>query len=225
MDIFFISFKENNCEANWHRLLEFHPNAKRIHGVKGIDQVHLACDTLSTTNYFWTVDGDNWLTEFLQYDGDVDDLVMFKAIDPLHDTPTLLGGVKIWRKGSIINPSMSKGDFSLNATAKKQIVDKCYSITAYNTSAYDTWKTSFRHCVKLMSMIFRDRPNARNINFYLDQWQACETSNKPFAEWAYQGYLDAKDYANRHDGDIDQLNNINNYEWLQLFFGNLHGTH
>lgn len=224
MDIFFISFKEINCESNWQRLKELHPTANRIHGVVGIDRVHLLCDELATTDYFWTVDGDNWITEPLVFNEPEADLTMFKAVDPLHQTLTLLGGVKLWRKGSIVNRDMSKGDFSLNATKSKQVLDLALSITKYNDSEYDAWKTAFRHCVKLMSVIFQSRPNAKNLDTYISQWRATKDVTEKNAEWAYKGYLDAVEYVDLHDPNLEELYKINNYVWLENYFKEKHVT-
>jgi hypothetical protein len=222
MDIFFISYNESNCEENWLRLLSFHKHSKRVHGIKGIDNAHMACNNLTTTEYFWTVDGDNWLTKPLEYSIDgSNDLYMFKSVDPIHETSTLLGGVKLWRKNSIVNASMNKGDFSLNATKNKIIIEDPYSITRYNTSKYDAWKTAFRHCVKLTSEIFRSRPNAKNLDFYLQKWQETkELDNKNNnAIWCYYGYRDALEFTELHKSFIE-LNLINDYQWLETFFKN-----
>ena len=223
-DIFFISFREHNKEENWQRLLSVHPAACRVHGIKGIDRIHLACDQLATTEYFWTIDGDNWLMNPLSYSSPESDLTMFKAVDPLQHNLTLLGGAKLWRTGSIVNRDMSKGDFSLNATKTKQVIDLAFTETRYNSSAFDAWKTSFRHCVKLMSVIFRNRPNAKNIDTYIEQWKSCSTLTGLNANWSYQGYLDARDYVDLFDNDLIQLNMINDYDWLAQYFREKHGT-
>lgn len=220
MNIFFISYNENNCEENWIRLLEFHPDAKRIHGITGINNAHIACNDLSSTDYFWTVDGDNWITKSLFLNTQLsNDLYMFKSIDPIYETATLLGGVKLWRKNSIVNSSMNKGDFSLNATNNKIIVDETFSITRYNTSAYDAWKTSFRHCVKLNSQIFKSRPSAKNLDFYLEQWKNIKKfdNNNNNANWCYNGFCDALEYTQSTE-NFEDLNLINDYYWLQNYF-------
>jgi hypothetical protein len=225
VDVFFISFKESNSEINWQRTKELHPDAVRLHGIQGIDRVHLLCDELCRTEFFWTVDGDNWLTKPLIYDEAIDtDLIMFKANDPLHKNLTLLGGVKLWRKGSIVNRDMSKGDFSLNATRRKVVVDKAYSDTIYNKTPYDAWKTAFRHCVKLMSVIFQSRPNAKNLDTYIDQWKSCNGIQELNANWAYQGYIDAKEYVELFDNNLEELYKINNYAWLEKYFKDRHGA-
>lgn len=224
-DIFFISFKESNCEENWDRVKYLHPMAIRLHGIQGIDKVHNTCDMLCSNEYFWTVDGDNYLTNVLNWDNPINhDLLMFKATDPIHKNLTLLGGVKLWKKGSIINKDMSKGDFSLNATKSKIVLDYSFSETRYNSSPYDAWKTAFRHCVKLMSIIFRSRPNAKNIDSYIEQWKDCINVPALNSNWCYQGYLDAVEYVKVYDNNIEHLNYINDYEWLDCFFKDKHGA-
>ena len=221
-NIFFISFNESNQEKNWARILELHPTAIRIHGVIGIDRVHLACNDLCNTECFWTVDGDNWLLEELVWDVENPaDLLMFNAIDPINNLSTNLGGVKLWKKDSIINKDMSKGDFCLNATAKKISLRKVFSRTDYNNTAYEAWKTAFRHCVKILSPIFKSRPSLSYADAYLEQWKNCNKLDNGInnAGWAHQGYLDAVKYTEDTANDI---HNINNYEWLKNYFNEQH---
>jgi len=220
-DIFFISFNESDQEKNWLRVLELHPSAVRLHGIKGIDKVHLLANNVSKTEYFWTVDGDNWLTSELQwYDTIEVDLLMFNALDPITDQPTNLGGVKLWKKDSIINTNMEKGDFCLNATKTKAVINDYFSYTNYNTSSYDAWKTSFRHCVKLLSVIFKSRPHASNISNYITHWSSCKDldDGKNNASWAYRGFVDAEDFVNNCNDDYQQLLLINDYSWLKAKF-------
>ena len=217
-NIFFISFNESNQETNWARVLDLHPDAIRLHGIKGIDKVHLACNELCSTENFWTVDGDNWLLEELIWDVGVPaDLLLFNALNPLNGLPTNLGGVKLWKKDSIINKDMSKGDFCLNATAKKMSLRKVFSRTDYNNTAYEAWKTAFRHCVKLLSSIFKSRSSLNYADEYLEQWKRCDTLDNGVnnARWAHQGYLDAVEYVEDTANDI---HNINNYQWLKNYF-------
>lgn len=221
-DIFFISFNESNQERNWQRLRELHPTAMRLHGIKGIDRVHVACDQLATTDWFWTVDGDNWLLEKLEWleHEDYVDMLMFHAIDPITAQWTKLGGVKLWRTGSMINKDMSKGDFCLNAVKEKRSPLIAPSRTDYNATPYEAWKTAFRHCVKLLSSIIGDRPLAAGKQMYIDHWAACGdldngTNN---AKWAYRGYTDAQEYVSGCGSNADNLFKINDYTWLTTYF-------
>lgn len=226
-DIFFISYQESNCEQNWRRLLDFHLDAKRIHGITGIHNVHLAADALSQTDFFWTVDGDNYLLKPLKINCVPEvDLTIFHSKDPLCIDSTALGAVKLWRKGRMIHRDMSKGDFALFSTQTKKVVPDCYSITIYNATPYETWKTSFRHCVKLLSCILqsRDPKYATNINRYIDNWRNTQNVNVLNSNWAYQGFLDAQAYVKIHDNNISELNKINDYKWLSEFWSLNHAA-
>ena len=57
-DIVFISYKELNADENWEVLKSRFPTAKRIHGVKGIHQAHIAAAKKCFTKMFWIVDAD-----------------------------------------------------------------------------------------------------------------------------------------------------------------------
>lgn len=222
-DIFFISYNESNQEKNWARVRELHPDAIRLHGITGIDVVHNTCNSLSNTDWFWTVDGDNWLTQPLCWStlpSPEIDLVMFKATDPITGGLTSLGGVKLWHKDHMVNTDMSKGDFCLNATKEKELPEVAFSITNYNATPYEAWKTSFRHCVKLLSVIIQSRPLAANTSKYIDHWRdiVIHDNGTNNAKWCSQGYIDAGKYV-RHCGlRTNELYKINDYEWLREYF-------
>ena len=55
-DIVFISYGEPNAEANWARLKNRYPLAKRVKDVKGIHQAHIAAAGKAFTKMFWVVD-------------------------------------------------------------------------------------------------------------------------------------------------------------------------
>ena len=206
-------------ESNWLRCKELHPNAIRIHGVKGIHKVHLICEDLAETDYFWTVDGDNWLTEKLEITETPEtDVTLFKAIDPLWNNDTPLGSVKLWRKGRIINKDMSNGDFTLYATQTKSTKHKVLSISKYNEYPFDAWKTSFRHCVKMLSCFFNHNPDFFMIEYYLGQWKNSCNSTAVNSNWAYQGYLDAVEYAKLYENNLTELHKINDYDWLESYY-------
>ena len=215
--VFFISYQENNCEDNWLRTVSLYPLALRLHGIKGIHRAHLTCDQLSVTDYYWTVDGDNYITEQLIFEPEFD-LHMFTALDPVFGDYTALGGVKLWKKGSLIINDMRHGDFCLNATKTKRVETQSFSRSDYNTTAFDAWKTAFRHCVKLSSPILQNRPNATKLDWYLNRWASSETLSSTNAKWCYQGYLDAQEYVSTCGDDRTLLHQINDYSFLKDYF-------
>jgi Sec7-like guanine-nucleotide exchange factor len=75
-----------------------------------------------------------------------------------------------------------------------------------------------------MSIIFRSRPNAKNLDTYLEQWKSCKDNSSYNADWAYKGFLDAEQYVKQFDNNFDELNKINDYQWLAEYFKECHGT-
>lgn len=218
-DIFFISYSESNCEQNWQQLCNFHPSAKRLHGIKGIDIAHRTANQLANSTFFWVIDGDNYLIRPLEYKEIPDvDLLMFKTIDPLCDDTTSLGAPKLWRKNSFINSDMSRGDFTLFSVKTKRVLDDIFTIAKYNVTPWETWKTSFRHCVKLMSVILNNDQRSPNVEKYLINWRSTKNHNGENAIWAWRGYVDAEEYVAQHNPDMTELNRINDYVWLKNFF-------
>jgi hypothetical protein len=74
---------------------------------------------------------------------------------------------------------------------------------------------------KILSVILADR-SADNKEMYLNRWRQCRTSYIDNARWAYQGYLDALEYTKQYT-DMADLNNINDYDWLDSYFKSQHG--
>jgi hypothetical protein len=60
LDFVFISYREPNCEENYADLLSKVPWAKRVHGVVGFDSAHKAAAEVAETDFFISVDGDNY---------------------------------------------------------------------------------------------------------------------------------------------------------------------
>ena len=58
-DVIFMSYDEQNADDNYAHLKSIIPYAKRIHGIKGLDNVHNKAGEISDTDFVITVDGDN----------------------------------------------------------------------------------------------------------------------------------------------------------------------
>jgi hypothetical protein len=215
-DVFFISYDEPNCEENWQRALQLHPDAKRIQGVKGIDVANLMCHEQSNTDKYWTVDGDNWLLRKLLFPANSDCLYFFKSLDPIDGDVCSLGSVKLWTKGSLINTDMSKGDFSKNATEHNTTVCITSSEHRYNSTPESTWKTCFRQMLKCYGGILPKDVIQSNVEKYKKFQHIDDGKNN--AIWGYKALLDAQKYIIECDGSFDKINLINDYEWLKYKF-------
>ena len=72
-DIVFISYQETNADENYSLLKEKFPSVKRVHGVKGIHQAHIAAAKKCFTKMFWIVDGDAVIANDFDFSYTVDE--------------------------------------------------------------------------------------------------------------------------------------------------------
>lgn len=158
-DVIFISYDEPNAEENFERLREFVPNAKRVHGVKGIANAWVAAGKLAETSHFFSVDGDIFIKdsfawEIQDFEGPSDQRVhvyrsenavngLIYGYGSVHLFPTTL--VREFKKLDVL-------DFTLSVATKGfKIQPEVASITHFNTSSYASWKSGFREAAKLAS--------------------------------------------------------------------------
>lgn len=208
-DVFFISYDESNREENWKQVLKFHPNAIHIEGVDGIANAHMLCNDICKTERFWTVDGDNFLLKELSINEECEeDLLFFNAIDPIDGYVSTIGGVKLWKKNSIINKDMSKGDFCKYATKSYKVIHETMSIHQYANTPEEAWRHTFRHIVKSLTGIITKE--------VLDSNLARAEEHRHLNPHSYRGYLDALEYAKECNSDFDKINLINDFSWLKL---------
>ena len=89
------------------------------------------------------------------------------------------------------------------------------NITAFNTDPYSTWKSAFRECVKLSSSVIKNQhPDTEKR---LDIW-CTKGSKRSYGKDAIAGAIAGREYGKQHEGDIDALSKINDYEWLKEQF-------
>lgn len=212
-DIFFISFNESNAEQNWVRVKNLHPNAYRIHGIRSISKAHLVCNQLSSTDKFWTIDGDNWLLEKLpSYVEEINefDQVQFTTVDAIDHQIDSAGSVKLWKKDSFVNTDMSKGDFCKFATRNSIVIRKTLSEHRYDATPFEAWRHSFRRMVKCFGGILPSNVIELNVNKL--------EKHKTLNIWSYRGYIDARKYVIECSQEFDKINLINDYIWLEQQF-------
>jgi hypothetical protein len=161
-DVIYLSYDEPNAEKNYADLLTKASWAKRVHGVKGSDAAHKACAAVSETERFITVDGDNivnanFFNEVIEFDNSIpeDCVVSWASYNVINGLIYGNGGLKCWTR-SIVNgmrthehagDPRSEVDFCWDVKYKQ--VNKCYSETHNNATAYQAWRAGFREGVKM----------------------------------------------------------------------------
>jgi MoaA/NifB/PqqE/SkfB family radical SAM enzyme len=223
LDVIFISYKESNAEENWQRVLQKAPWAKRVTGVEGIFNAHKAAAKLATTDMFFVVDGDAYLTDEWQFNFqpgifDRDCAYVWHSSNPVNDLTYGYGGVKLFpRKALIKVKSWNTLDLFATVASKLKVVDTVSNITAFNTDEYSTWRSAFREVVKLCNAIKKD-PTDKDASLRLDRWKTVGL-DKPYGNYALAGAASAVAFFDKNF-NTPQLQQINNGEWLYTMFKN-----
>lgn len=220
-DIVFISYQEPNADENYNSLKERFPKAKRVHGVNGIHNAHIAAAKLCNTEMFWIVDGDAQVLNDFSFSYRVpfhqsDYVYVWRSQNPINGLVYGYGGIKLFPRKLTINMDTSKPDMTTSISSKFEPIAVISNITAFNTDPFNTWKSAFRECVKLSSKII-DRQKDDETVFRLDAW--CTVGvDRPYGKYAIDGAVAGKEYGTKFKNDIEQLKLINNFNWLKEKF-------
>ena len=217
-DVVFISYQESNADENYKKILKKYPKAKRINGVKGIHQAHIAAAKSCKTDMFWIVDGDAVLLDDFDFDyqvsrWDQETVHVWRSQNPINDLVYGYGGVKLFPRQLTINMDTTKPDMTTSISSKFKVVEEISNITAFNTDPFNTWKSAFRECAKLSSGII-DRQNDYETNHRLMTWTSVG-ENRPFGEYAIHGANAGRNFG-LFSGN--KINLINDFDWLKEQF-------
>jgi len=217
-DIVFISYNEPTADANYAALKERFPIAKRVHGVKGIHQAHIAAANLSITPMFYIVDADaiimdNFDFSYIPPRVERDHVHVWRSQNPINDLVYGYGGVKLFPRLATVSMDTSKPDMTTSITDKFKLMPDISNITAFNTDEFSTWRSAFRECTKLASKVI-DRQDSTDTDARLAAWCSVTGRDRPFGDFAIQGARAGRKYGVQHQGNIEALKKINDYDWL-----------
>jgi hypothetical protein len=219
----FISYNEPNADENFVKLIKRFPRAKRVHGVKGIHQAHVAAAKLATTSMFWVVDGDAGIEENFKFDlllhkYDTDIVHVWISRNPVNDLIYGYGGVKLLPRQLTLDMDMTSVDMTMSISNKFKVVKEVSNITAFNTDPFNTWKSAFRECVKLASRPigsgYEEETEDRLITW-------CNVGvNKLHGEHCILGARAGRQYGFDNIANTEALAKINDFDWLYNKFTN-----
>lgn len=212
-DIVFISYNEPDADENFASLKARFPLVKRVHGVKGIHQAHIAAAKKCFTKMFWVVDGDavilnDFKFDYLVPEWDLDIVHVWRSINPINSLSYGYGGVKLLPRKMTIDMDVTSTDMTMSISSKFKAMPEVSNITAFNTDAFSTWRSAFRECCKL-AMINNPESLER-----LTAWCTLNES-APYGNYAYIGALAGKDYGEKSASNKEALAKINDFTWLQ----------
>lgn len=237
LDTIFLSYDEGEVEANWHRVKDFNPAAKRVHGVNGFDRAHKLCASLAETDRFIIIDGDNWLHDswidpqaddvYINDDGIETACFSFSSINNINGLVYGNGGVKVWNRQTLLDvkthEASSSTDFCWDIPYYQ--VNKTLSISVQNAEPHQAWRSGYREAVKMTQHEGHPRENLRHTWYTiydknlsrLNVWCTVGRDVKN-GIWAMLGARQA--LYDMMSCDLDQQN-INNYDWFKIKWDHL----
>jgi hypothetical protein len=223
-EIFFISYQEPNADENWKKLKDRFPFARRIHGVKGIHQAHIAAAKQSFTKMFYVVDGDSIVADDFNFDYEVHKLEkghvhVWQSQNPVNGLVYGYGGIKLLPKEDTIKMDVTRADMTTSISKHFKAMPVISNITAFNTDPFNSWKSAFRECTKLSSKIIDRQQDDETIE-RLRIW--CSVGkDKPFGEYAIAGALSGKIFGELNRENLNELKKINDFVWLEEKFNEI----
>lgn len=229
LDVFFLSYDESFADENFELLQMFAPNAKRVHGVKGIFEAHQECARRSKTSHFYVIDADAIIEEEFTFKftprpdrfvyetvPETDCVFVWRSRNPVNDLIYGYGGAKLFPKKKLLEAEHWNVDMTTTIGAPFVPKFQVSNVTAFNTDPFNTWKSAFRECTKLASSIIPNGDNTDN-EYRLKVW--CERGTKrPFGEYAILGAQQGRDFGIRYRDKPATLGRINDFAWLREIF-------
>lgn len=220
-DIVFISYNEPNADATWQALKDNFPRAKRIDGVKGIHQAHIAAAKKCFTKMFWVVDADAQILDTFNFDHKVDEydletVHVWRSRNPVNNLLYGYGGVKLLPRKLTLNMDTTKPDMTTSISEYFKAMPETSNVTAFNTNEFEAWKGAFRECTKLASKSITgqiDDETEDRLQAWLHPIPAASFSNEA-KRGAEQGTVFGKENKNKPE----VLALINDFDWLEEKF-------
>ena len=220
-DVVMLSYQEKEADANYAKLLERVPTAKRVHGVKGIFNAHQRASEIADTKMFYVIDADAILLDDFKFEyfptvWDEDTVHVWKSKNPINGLVYGFGGLKLFPTQLLRDAKEWRVDFTTSISDKFKAMPGTANYTAFNTNPYDTWKSAFRECTKLSSSVIH-RSKQDETDERLEIWCTINNDAK-YGEYSIAGAIAGRKYGTENADDDEALSKINDYEWLHKKF-------
>jgi hypothetical protein len=214
LDIIFFSNGEACADENYQALLDLNvPNRiVRIDGVKGRVASQYAAANASETSWYFLVNSKLRINK--DFDFNWQPNIMQSRRHYIFRAKNSINGLEYGHMAMVANNKKltleTKGtglDFTMESPHE---VVNILSGTAVFNSDWDVWRTAFRESIKLCHAtdeISKER---------LEIWST--VGEGEFAKSSIQGSKDAIEYYSSVNGDLNQLMNSYDWEWLRGFY-------
>ena len=220
-DVVFLSYNEPFADENYEKLLKRVPNAKRIHGVKGIFNAHKQAAEVADTKMFYVVDADAILVDDFEFSyfptvWDEDIVHTWKSKNPVNDLVYGYGGLKLFPTKLLRDAKDWHIDFTTSVAEKFKPMPIVANYTAFNTDPFNTWKSAFRECTKLASSIIKNNDETETQE-RLEIW-CNKGEERSMGKYAIAGARAGRQYGIENADNEISLGMINDFEWLKNKF-------
>jgi hypothetical protein len=216
-DVVFLSYDEPTANANFARLCEFAPQAKRVHGINGLGNAHRKAAEISETDYLFVVDADNWILNGFTFDPPEPELsgkYLWCSRNAVNGAVWRNGAIKLIRREDVLALTSFDVDFFLSIPGELKPINMVVSETRFNSSPFLAWRGGFRECAKLAAGSVR----STRVQEILNIWQTVG-ADKPYGDWCIRGSRLGAAFGKANAGTA-ALNLINDIGWLKKEFSN-----
>ena len=217
LDIVFIDNGEPGADANyqylkWAAERAHQPNIHRSSGVNGRVAAYCAAAELSTTPWFFAVFAKLEVSSMFDWTWQPDRLqepkhYIFHAINPVNGLIYGHQAMIAYNKELVLNNAAAGLDFTLDQ--KHEVVPIVSGVANYHETAWSSWRTAFRECIKLRDSL----PDIEN-EYRLTQWLTVDAVQDL---WSIRGAQDAIEYYDAVQGDFAELKKSYDWAWLASY--------
>lgn len=220
-DIVFLSYDESYADDHYAALKLKFPRTKRIHGVKGFFNAHLAAAKLADTGMIYIVDADAEILPAFGFDYKVSGVDrgtvhVWHSRNPINDLEYGYGGIKLFPRELLLSYKGSPVDFTTSVSKSLKVIPEVSNITKFNTDPFSAWRSGFRECAKLASKIIHNQ-NTKETDDRLQVW--CTVGeDREFGDFTIMGACEGRDFGLKFADQPEILGLINNFDWLEKRF-------
>ena len=226
-DIVFISYDEPQADQNWATLVARYPNAKRVHGVEGMENALKAAAIMSDTPWFYATFAktrlhEDWDFSFVPDRWQAPKHYIFNALNTSNGLCYGHMGIIMYHKQMVLNsrkwmdiPGM---DYTMSFPTESIPITSVYG--EFAITPYHAWRTAFREVSKLCQWQL-DEPSVET-DYRIHVWKT--KAHGPNAEWVLRGANDGAMFYAENIWNHEELKMAFRWEWLRNRFSQLYGS-
>ena len=217
LDIIFFSNGEVCADSNYEHLLSITkdlPNKViRIDKINGRIASQYAAANASATPWYFLVNAKLQVSENFDFTWQPNVYksrrhYIFTATNPVNNLEYGHQAIVANNKKLTLSTVGRGLDFTMDS--RTEVIEVNSGVALYNSSEWDTWRTSFRECVKLAYA--KDTVSKDRLNTWLT------VGSGEFAEYSMKGAKAAVEYYNSVDGELEKLKLTYDWDWIRNYY-------